>query len=43
VFENKEKFLEHLEKTMMNAARSMEFEEAARIRDQIEQIKNDEH
>jgi len=42
VFENKEKFLEHLEKTMMNAARSMEFEEAARIRDQIEQIKNDE-
>lgn len=34
-FENKEKLIEHLRKTMLHAAKNMEFEEAARIRDQI--------
>ncbi len=38
VFENKDDLLHHLRKTMINAAENMEFEEAARIRDQIEQL-----
>ena len=40
-FENKEKFLEYLRDSMYNAAKNMEFEEAARIRDQIEQLKQE--
>ena len=35
VFEDKEKLLAHMRVEMMSAARDMEFEEAARIRDQI--------
>jgi excinuclease ABC subunit B len=38
-FENKEEFLEYLQDSMYAAAKNMEFEEAARIRDQIEQLK----
>jgi excinuclease ABC subunit B len=34
-FESKEKFLEYLRESMIHSARNMEFEEAARIRDQI--------
>ena len=34
-FENKEKLIKHLRETMITAAHNMEFEEAARIRDQI--------
>ena len=34
-FDSKEKFLEYLRETMIQSARNMEFEEAARIRDQI--------
>ncbi|TVR27553.1 MAG: excinuclease ABC subunit UvrB [Balneolaceae bacterium] len=34
-FESKEKFLEYLRETMIHSAKNMEFEEAARIRDQI--------
>lgn len=34
-FESKEKFLEYLRESMVHAAKNMEFEEAARIRDQI--------
>jgi excinuclease ABC subunit B len=41
VFDKKEDFLEHLQETMKTAARNLEFEEAARIRDQIEQLKNE--
>ncbi|HCD52319.1 MAG TPA: excinuclease ABC subunit B [Balneolaceae bacterium] len=37
-FESKEKLIEHLRETMINAAKNMEFEEAARIRDQIEKL-----
>lgn len=37
-FDNKEKLIEHLRLTMVHAAKNMEFEEAARIRDQIEQL-----
>jgi excinuclease ABC subunit B len=40
-FEDKDAFLEYLQESMYSAAKNMEFEEAARIRDQIEQIKND--
>ncbi|MDZ7772635.1 MAG: excinuclease ABC subunit UvrB [Balneolaceae bacterium] len=40
-FESKEKFLEYLRDSMYNAAKNMEFEEAARIRDQIEKLKNE--
>ncbi len=40
-FESKEKFLEYLQGSMVHAARNMEFEEAARIRDQIEKLKNE--
>ncbi len=38
-FESKEKFMEYLKDSMYTAAKNMEFEEAARIRDQIEQLK----
>jgi excinuclease ABC subunit B len=38
-FESKEKFLSYLDDSMRQAAKNMEFEEAARIRDQIEQLK----
>ncbi|MCH8494894.1 MAG: excinuclease ABC subunit UvrB [Balneolales bacterium] len=41
VFENPEKFLEYLQDAMMTAARNLEFEEAARIRDQIEKLKKE--
>jgi len=34
-FESKDKFLEYLRGSMLQAAKNMEFEEAARIRDQI--------
>ena len=34
-FESKEKFLDYLRDSMLQAAKNMEFEEAARIRDQI--------
>lgn len=40
-FDNKEDFMEYLQDTMYNAAQNMEFEEAARIRDQIEQLKEE--
>lgn len=38
VFEDKEQLISYLKETMRTAARNMEFEEAARIRDQLEQI-----
>ena len=37
-FDTKEAFLNHLRETMIHAARNMEFEEAARIRDQIARL-----
>jgi excinuclease ABC subunit B len=40
-FDDKEEFLEYLKDSMYNAAQNMEFEEAARIRDQIEQLENE--
>lgn len=40
-FDDKEEFLEYLKESMYNAAQNMEFEEAARIRDQIEQLENE--
>jgi excinuclease ABC subunit B len=40
-FENKDKFLEYLQDSMYAAAKNMEFEEAARIRDQIEKLKKE--
>lgn len=40
-FENKEEFLEYLNDSMYTAAQNMEFEEAARIRDQIESLKKE--
>ncbi|HEX6982038.1 MAG TPA: excinuclease ABC subunit UvrB [Balneolaceae bacterium] len=40
-FDNKEEFLEYLQESMYTAAKNMEFEEAARIRDQIESLKNE--
>jgi len=40
-FDSKEEFLEYLQDSMYQAAKNMEFEEAARIRDQIEQLKNE--
>jgi excinuclease ABC subunit B len=39
-FESKEKLIEHLRATMLHAAKNMEFEEAARIRDQIGQLED---
>lgn len=40
-FESKEEFLEYLQDSMYTAAKNMEFEEAARIRDQIENLKKE--
>jgi len=40
-FDNKGEFLEYLYNTMETAAKNMEFEEAARIRDQIEQLEDE--
>jgi excinuclease ABC subunit B len=40
-FDDKEEFLEYLQESMYTAAQNMEFEEAARIRDQIEQLKEE--
>ena len=40
-FESKEKFIEYLRETMIHAARNMEFEEAARIRDQIGKLEKE--
>ncbi|HYW35140.1 MAG TPA: excinuclease ABC subunit UvrB [Balneolaceae bacterium] len=40
-FDSKEDFLEYLQDSMYQAAKNMEFEEAARIRDQIEQLKEE--
>jgi excinuclease ABC subunit B len=41
VFENKDKFLAYLHEAMMLAAKNLEFEEAARLRDQIEKLKTE--
>lgn len=41
VFEDKKALIEHLTETMKTAARNLEFEEAARIRDQIEELKKE--
>ncbi len=41
VFENKQDFLDYLQESMMTAAKNLEFEEAARIRDQIEKLKKE--
>lgn len=41
VFDKKEDFLGYLHDSMMTAARNLEFEEAARIRDQIEKLKKE--
>lgn len=41
VFEDKQSFLDYLYSEMENAAQNMEFEEAARIRDQIESLKKE--
>ncbi len=40
-FDSKEKFLEYLNDSMLHAAKNLEFEEAARIRDQIESLKGE--
>lgn len=40
-FENKDKLIDHLRETMYHAAKNMEFEEAARIRDQIAQLEDE--
>jgi len=40
-FESKDKLLEHLRQTMLHAAKNMEFEEAARIRDQIAKLEDE--
>lgn len=41
VFEDKAKFIDYLRDSMMVAAKNLEFEEAARIRDQIEKLQNE--
>jgi len=41
VFEDKSKFVEYLKEAMRTAAKNMEFEEAARIRDQIETVEKE--
>lgn len=41
VFEDKNKFMEYLYEEMRTAAQNLEFEEAARIRDQIEELKKE--
>ncbi|MEX2600904.1 MAG: excinuclease ABC subunit UvrB [Balneolaceae bacterium] len=40
-FDNKETFLSYLRESMLQSARNMEFEEAARIRDQIDKLENE--
>lgn len=40
-FENKDKLIAHLRETMLQSARNMEFEEAARIRDQIGKLEKE--
>ena len=40
-FESKEKFLKYLRDSMFHAAKNMEFEEAARIRDQIAKLEKE--
>lgn len=40
-FDNKEKFLEYLRESMLQAAKNMEFEEAARIRDQLSKLEKE--
>ncbi len=40
-FESKDKLIDHLRETMIHAAKNMEFEEAARIRDQIAQLEDE--
>jgi excinuclease ABC subunit B len=40
-FDNKEKFLEYLRESMITSAKNMEFEEAARIRDQIAKLEKE--
>jgi len=40
-FESKEKFIDYLRDSMLQSAKNMEFEEAARIRDQIEKLKKE--
>lgn len=40
-FESKDKLIAHLRETMLQSARNMEFEEAARIRDQIEKLEKE--
>jgi len=40
-FESKEKFIDYLRESMYHSAKNMEFEEAARIRDQIEQLQKE--
>ena len=40
-FENKDALIEHLRETMLQAAQNMEFEEAARIRDQIDRLEKE--
>jgi excinuclease ABC subunit B len=40
-FESKDKLIEHLRATMLHAAKNMEFEEAARIRDQIGKLEEE--
>ncbi len=41
VFEDKTEFLDYLRESMKAAAKNMEFEEAARIRDQIEEVQKE--
>jgi excinuclease ABC subunit B len=40
-FESKDKFIDYLRDSMLQAAKNMEFEEAARIRDQIEKLEEE--
>jgi excinuclease ABC subunit B len=40
-FESKDKFIDYLRDSMLQSAKNMEFEEAARIRDQIEKLKDE--
>ncbi len=40
-FEDKDEFMQYLQDSMTTAAKNMEFEEAARIRDQIEKLKEE--
>ncbi len=40
-FESKDKFIEYLRESMLQSAKNMEFEEAARIRDQIEKLEKE--